>query len=232
MALRAEDIFELFRKTDLKFQETHREFQETKQIVRDLAAQSREADLSFQETKQIVKELAVSSKETDRKFQETDRKFQESQQAFDRQMKVLSKSIGDIGNRLGQFVEEMIAPAVVPLFQARGIEVHQINQRHTAKREGAVAEIDLFVVNSTQAVAVEVKSSLSIAYVDKHLATLARIKWFFPQYAGYEVFGAVAAMVVTAEVAQYAEAQGLFVLQPSGEHIELGNAAGFSPKSW
>jgi hypothetical protein len=34
-----------------------------------------------------------------------------------RQIKSMSKKIGELGNRLGEFVEEMIKPSVVKLFQ-------------------------------------------------------------------------------------------------------------------
>ena len=48
-----------------------------------------------------------------RLFQETDRKFQETS----REIKVVNESIGRLGNRLGDFVEEMVRPAAVRLFR-------------------------------------------------------------------------------------------------------------------
>ncbi len=78
-----------------------------------------------------------------RLFQETDRKFQET----DRLVKQLSKNLGDIGNCLGEFVEHMVAPAVVRLFRDQGIEVHAVYPGIAAKRDGVALEIDLLVVN-------------------------------------------------------------------------------------
>jgi hypothetical protein len=228
MALNAEDIFALFRETTLKFQETDR-------LVKELAASSKETD-------QIVKELAASSKETERMFQETDRRFQETERMFqetdrrfqetDRTIKTLSKNIGSVNNRLGQFVEEMIQPAVLRLFQVRGIAVHEIMRNLVGNRDGIAAEIDLLAVDTTEAVAVEVKSNLAEEHVDQHVQRMDKFKRVFVHYANLQVYGAVAGMVVSPKVARYAESQGLFVLQPSGEHIELGNGPGFSPRSW
>ena len=72
-------------------------------------------------------------KETDRKFQETDRLITEKFQESERLIRELSKKIeetrseiGKLGNRLGEFVEGLIKPSVVKLFQERGIEVHKV----------------------------------------------------------------------------------------------------------
>lgn len=260
MALNAEDIFALFRETTLKFQETDRlvkelavqsketdrKLQETDQIVKELAVQSKETDRKFQETDRkfqetdrkfqetdrIIKALAAQSRETDRLLQETDQEFRESSREFDRRMKLLDKNLGKIGNRLGQFVEEMIQPAIIRLFQARGVEVRETMRNLAARRGDLVAEVDLFAIDTWEAVAVEVKSDLTLGDVDRHLQRLGRFKQLFLHYAQLRIYGAVAGMVVSAEVARYAESQGLFVLQPSGEHIIMSNAPEFSPRSW
>jgi hypothetical protein len=52
-----------------------------------------------EEVWEVLRKLALSSEETDRKMQETDRKLKE-----------VSKAIGRLGNRLGEFIEEMVRP--------------------------------------------------------------------------------------------------------------------------
>ncbi|WP_295409690.1 DUF3782 domain-containing protein [uncultured Thiocystis sp.] len=213
MATSYEEILILFRETDQQFKEIARRFQET--------------DRKFQET--------------DRKFQETDRKFQETFQETDRKLaetgrivKELSKSFGSWHNRLGEFVEEMVRPAVLRLFRARGLEVHQVMRDLTAigddGQEGM--EIDLLITNAVHAVAVECKSRLTVEDVQEHLSRLERFKGFYPQYAGYRLMGAVAAMVLPDEVARFAYRQGLFVLAQSGDAILVRNDDRFTPKEW
>ncbi|MEW6218021.1 MAG: DUF3782 domain-containing protein [Thermodesulfobacteriota bacterium] len=166
--------------------------------------------------------------ETDRKFQETDRKFQET----DRRIKEVTASIGRLGNRLGDFVEEMVRPAVVRLFRERGIEVHQVIRGVSVDRDGEAMEIDLLVVNANDAVAVECKSVLSVDDVTEHLDRLSRFKRLAPQYASLQLMGAVAAMVLPDEVARHAHRQGLFVLAQSGETVTIQNDTGFVPHVW
>ena len=205
--LTKEEIFQLFGESERQIQEIWRLFKET--------------DRKMEETDRIVKETAQQMKETAQQMKETDRKVKE-----------VTRSIGQLGNRLGEFVEEMVKPAVVRLFRERGIEVHQVSRGFEASRDGEAIEVDLLVVNGADAVLVEVKSELKTDDVRDHLARLECFKRLSPQHAGYRVMGAVAAMVVPDEAARYAYRQGLFVLGQSGDTMTLRNDARFEPKVW
>lgn len=176
----------------------------------------------------LFREIADAQKETDRKFQETDRKFQET----DRQLKQIGRRIGELGNRLGEFVEGLVKPAVVRLFQARGIVVHEVHPDVSVDRHNEGIQIDLLVVNDSEAVLVEVKSKLAQADVDEHLERLAKFKRMLPRYADVRAMGAVAAMVVPPEVARHAYRQRLFVLAQTGDSMVILNDDRFQPKAW
>lgn len=189
----------------------------------------------FRETDLRLLALVRQSQETDRQMRETDRIMQETgrrMQETDRKIKELTQSIGRLGNRLGEFVEEMVKPAVVRLFRERGIEVHQVCRGFEASRGDEAIEVDLLVINSTDAVLVEVKSELKADDVRRHLERLECFKRLSPQHAGYRIMGAVAAMVVPDETARYAYRQGLFVLGQSGDTMTLRNDGQFEPKIW
>jgi hypothetical protein len=200
-----------------------------KETERILKEQSIETDRRFQETERILKE---QSQETDRilkeQSQKTDRRFQET----DRQIKQVNQQIGKLGNRLGEFVEWQVRPSAVRLFQTRGIDVHELQSDVEVKREDGGLEIDLLVVNNTEVVLIEVKSKLSQPDVDEHLQRLEKFKRLMPRYQNMKAFGAVAAMVVEKEVANYAYKKGLFVLTQTGENMTILNSTDFKPKSW
>lgn len=197
-------------------------------LLRELVAAQKETDLKFQDTKSLFQDTGRKFQETDRKFQETDRKFQET----DRQIKQVMNSLGRLGNKLGDFVEEMVKPALVRLFQARGIAVHEVHRGVSAERHGEAIEIDLLVVNDSDVVAVECKSSLSTDDIDEHLVRLGKLRRLLPRYAGARVMGAVAAMVLPDDVARYAYRRGLFVLAQSGDGVVIRNDEGFVPANW
>ena len=201
----------------------------------DILRLFQETDRKFQETGSLIKDLFISQKETDRKFQDTDRKFQDTDRKFQdtsREIKVVNESIGRLGNRLGDFVEEMVRPAAVRLFREQGIDVHEVHRGVEASRDGDGIEIDLLVVNTTDVVAVECKSSLSIDDVNQHLTNLNKLKKMLPTYTEKKVMGAVAAMVLPDNVARYAYRKGLFVISQSGDHLLIRNDAKFKPQIW
>jgi hypothetical protein len=169
----------------------------------------------------ILRELAESQKETDRKFQETDRRLKE-----------VTANIGKLGNRLGDFIEDAVRPAAVRLFRERGVEVHEVHQNIRSQRGGEGLELDLLVVNDQDVVAIECKSNLSLDDVNEHLKRLEKLKRLLPKYADSRVFGAVAAMVIPDNVAQYAYRKGLYVIGQNGGHLDIRNDDTFVAGVW
>jgi hypothetical protein len=192
---------------------------------------------------QLLGELIQSQKETDRRFQETERLLQEQSQESDRrfrkterlikeQNKRVDEQLGKLGNRLGEFVEWQVRPAAVRLFQERGIDVTELSSDLSVQRGDEGLEIDLLVVNGSEAIAIEVKSKLTQADVDEHLERLDKFKRLLPRYQSLRILGAVAAMVTPKEVASYAYRQGLFVIAQSGDNLVILNDPKFKPKAW
>ena len=190
---------------------------------------------TIEDIREILKELAQSQQELSQSQQELSQAQQELSQAqkeTDKQINRVSQQIGELGNRLGEFVEWQVRPAVVRLFQERGIDVHEFHPGISVKRDNEGLEIDLLVVNDTDAILVEVKSKLTQRDVDEHLQRLAKFKRLMPRFRDVKALGAVAAMIVPNEVVSYACRQGLFVLVQSGENVIILNDAEFTPRVW
>jgi hypothetical protein len=190
---------------------------------------------TIEDIREILKELAQSQQELSQSQQELSQAQQELSQAqkeTDKQINRVSQQIGELGNRLGEFVEWQVRPAVVRLFQERGIDVHEFHPGISVKRDNEGLEIDLLVVNDTDAILVEVKSKLTQRDVDEHLQRLAKFKRLMPRFRDVKALGAVAAMIVPNEVGSYACRQGLFVLVQSGENVIILNDAEFTPRVW
>jgi hypothetical protein len=92
--------------------------------------------------------------------------------------------------------------------------------------------VDLMVINDKDVIAIECRSNLSIDDVNEHITTLKKIKRMQPRYKNDRILGAVAGMVIPEQVAIYAMRKGLYVIGQNGDHLELQNAANFTPKSW
>ena len=202
--------------------------EDIREILKELAQSQQELSQSQQELSQAQQELSQAQKELSQAQKETDKQIKET----DKQINRVSKQIGELGNRLGEFVEWQVRPAVVRLFQERGIDVHEFHPGISVKRDNEGLEIDLLVVNDTDAILVEVKSKLTQRDVDEHLQRLAKFKRLMPRFRDVKALGAVAAMIVPNEVASYGCRQGLFVLVQSGENVIILNDAEFTPQVW
>ena len=190
-----------------------------------------ETDRQMKETDRQLKERAA---ETDRKFQETKQLLEERSLETDKAIKKGSDNTDKLGNRQGDFVEEMVKPGVVRLFQARGLKVHRTMQNLICRDDGGqhLAEVDLLVVDTDTAIVVECKSFLGIDDINDHLERMAKFKTYWPEYAAYKLLGAVAAMVLPDGVGRYAYRKGLFVLAQTGAIVEIRNDERFEPKVW
>ena len=205
----------------------------------EVEASKRETDRILVELKLGQKELQESQKETDRilkalsaEIKEVSAEIKEVQKETAKEIKAVNTSIGRLGNRLGEFIEDALRPAAVRLFRERGIDVHEVCQNVTSERGDEAFEIDLLVINNNNVVAIECKSNLSHDDVNEHLARLQKIKRFMPRFETSNILGAVAGMVIPDNVAKYAIRQGLYVIGQSGEQLALRNDLEFTPKSW
>ncbi len=169
-----------------------------------------------------------SQEEADRRAAEADRRWVK----LERTVAETTRSVNALTTRWGRFVEELVEPAVIQLFQARGIDIKYIYPKARTRQTGLAMEIDILAVDETVAVLVECKSRLSQDDVDDFVVKLGRFKRSFPQYANYTTYGAVAGIEINDGVDSYAYRQGLFVIRPSGDTVAIVNDMNFRPTAW
>ena len=93
-------------------------------------------------------------------------------------------------------------------------------------------EIDILGVNTTDVVVVECKSRLTQEDVNEFLEKLPRFKTAFHEFRSFKIYGAVAGIEIDKGVDRYAYKQGLFVIKPSGDTVEIVNDDQFRPQTW
>ncbi len=167
-------------------------------------------------------------KETDRRFKETDAKFKET----DKKFKETQKMVGNLTNSWGEFVEGIVMPSVIQMFNERNIEIEKVGQRMKSHKGGETMEIDIIGDNGSYVVAIEVKSKLISNNVIDFIEKLGRFKYFFSNYADKKLVGAVAGITVDDSIKNLAVKNGLFVIMQKGETAQIINAPDFEPNFW
>ncbi len=187
----------------------------------------------------IYKLFQNSQELAENRAAEFDRRMTESRAEADRSMAKLektvertTKAVEALTTRWGRFVEELVEPAVLRLFQEKGIDVKEVYPRARTKRQGFAMEIDILAVDDTELVLVECKSRLSKDDVDEFVEKLTRFKDAFPHYRNYQAYGAVAGIEINDGIDRYAYRQGLLVIKPSGDGVAIANDDDFRPVRW
>jgi len=225
-----DDFYALFRESERQRQETERLLRQSLEISRQ------EFDRRMAESRT---ESDCSKADFDRRMAESKEEFDRSKAEFDRRIAKTERiaaqaneAVNNLSSRWGRFVENLVAPAVLKLFQERGILVERTYQRMRAPRGKQNLEIDIFAVNHDVAIVIEVKSRLTQDHVRKFIHTLEVFKTVFTEYAYHQLYGAMAGIEIDGDVDKYAENQGLFILQQSGDSVCISTDRSFIPRTW
>ena len=182
-----------------------------------------------EENSQGLKEMREQSKETDKRMKESERRMEESSKRLDKQL-------GKLGNRLGEMVEYMVVPNLVEKFRELGFEF-EITHRDTeiVNREYNIfTEVDVFLENGGQVMAVEIKNKLQTKDIDEHLERMEKLR-FLADIRGdkRKYLGAIAGMVFSENEKAYTLKNGLYVIEPSGDTFTITEPSGkYHPREW
>ena len=228
--LRRAEMESIFAEAKLESERRAAEF-ERQAAEAKLENERRSAELERQaaEAKLENERWAAEAKlESERRSAEAERSMAELKRTVER----TSKAVDSLTTRWGRFVEELVEPAVLRLFQEKGIDIKEVYPRARVKRQGIAMEIDILAVDDTDLVVVECKSRLSQDDVDEFIEKLTRFKIAFPHYQNYRAYGAVAGIEINEGIDRYADKKGLFVIKPSGDTVAIINDADFQPNTW
>jgi hypothetical protein len=165
----------------------------------------------------MFKEIALQSKETDRRFKETDRK------------------ISNLGSRIGELIETLVASNLLKKFTDRGFVFTRtnLNVLLTNADNSYLAEIDILLENGNTALAVEVKSRLTVDDVKEHLERMEKLRRYADERGDRRKFlGAVAGGIIPEGVKPFAIKSGFFVIEQSGDTAVISVPEGFIPREW
>lgn len=179
---------------------------EIKKAMADNYSQMLEIRLQMQETDRRMQETDQRMKETDQRMKETDRRMKELQGLFTTQW--------------GKLMEALTRPAALKLFRDIGIDItHEYKEAHYGEYATGAMEVDVILCNTTEAVAVEVKTTCKVSDVQYFMKKMEHFKDTFHPFAQYKVYPAIAALKYDEQSDLYALKHGLFVLHVVGEGL-------------
>jgi hypothetical protein len=228
-----------------ELREIHAETEKGMQEFRDSQQKAHaETEAAIKETQKGLQELKDAQKETQKAHAETEAAIKETQKAHaetevaiketQKALKETQRVVGDLGNKFGEDAEHTLIPGLPEKLKPAGFNFGSISRKRKINDDehNIRAEVDAFLENGTQMMAVEVKAKLHRADVDGHIRRMEKIRAYADLHGDKrDLFGALAATVVTDEERNYALKKGLFVIEPSGEDITVTEPA-VSPRVW
>ena len=162
-------------------------------------------------------------------IKESDRQMKEQMKESDRQMKEQMKEtdqrIKELTTRFisqsGHIIEGLMEPAAMRIFKQAGFDIDKCwkEMKGTNKAIGRRMEVDLFYHDTTESVAVEVKTRCTCADVDHFLQQMQYFKAIFPEFSKSIVYAAIAAINYDRDSDVYASQKGLFVIRVSDNSV-------------
>jgi hypothetical protein len=178
------------------------------------------------ENAQQLKELREGTKETDRRLKETERLVKSN-----------GEQIGGLHNRFGELAEHLVAPGVARRFNELGYHFNiEVTKGLVIKEEGKVkTEIDILLENGECIIAVEVKSKIQVDSknndIEHHIQRLSILRKH-RQSDQRKILGAIAGAIFDSDAKEAALQAGFFVLEQSGDTMQMDLPDGFVPKEY
>ena len=175
---------------------------------------------NFETVWAALQELTASQKETDRILKENAADF--------------NRRLGALTNLFGEVTEHMLAPDLCEKFRDFGLDFPRANPNVfiNDKKNELYLEIDIMLENGDKAMLVEVKTKLTTERINKHIERLEKMRKYANIRGDKRAFlGAVAGVVVTEEVKNYALDKGFYLIEPSGDTFNITPPKN-KPKEW
>ena len=184
-------------------------------------------NVGFEQVWAALDRITERHEKISRQIEENNRLIEKSNQQIEknsRQMDEYNKRFGEFSNRFGEVVEYMIAPKLREKFWDMGLKFNMANPNAVFSDGNKIVlfEVDVLLQNGDKAMLVEVKTKLTAEDVKDHIKRLEKMRAYADCRGDKRLFlGAVAGVVMTANVKEYAFKQGFFVIEPSGETFNI-----------
>ena len=184
------------------------------------------------EDREQLKALRESMNETDRRMKETDRQMKETAL----QMKETDRKISKLGGRFDEMIEHLIAPNIMQKFNALGFEYTSCSQGYKVQEKGnpdIITEVDVLLEDGDIVIAIEVKAKPDKDDVLDHIERMEKLRRAADKRNDNRRYrGAIAGAILSDELRRYILKQGLYLIEQTGDTVQINIPENFNPREW
>ena len=204
-----------------------REAAQREEVARQLAAEAAQR-------RKLAAEREERYRQADDRRKEEEaftRKLQEKNEGRNRKLeREMYRLYGEGDNRWGKLIEALVEANLLTLLQDAGIEVEHALSRRRSRIRGIRREYDLVAVGDSDAVVVEVKTTLRTADVARFTERIGSFREWRWDDARERVWGALAYLTSEGDAAQTAEDAGFYLIRAVSGTARLVNSEEFKPR--
>ncbi len=195
-----------------------------------------ETNRSFLKTNNVIQNLADELgdfKDEMKDFKDEMKDFKDEMKDFKDEIKAenkrMNKQWGELANKMGTIVEDIIAPALPRITRDYfGYEYDAIFTRATVTKpndRGARREFDAIVVCGDAIILNETKTTVRPEYVKNYIEFLRDGEFFdyFPQHAGKKLIPIFSALTIPANLVTKLTKNGIFAMVMTDSNMDIIN---------
>jgi hypothetical protein len=154
--------------------------------------------------------------------------------AFREEIRQAQRTWGELANKMGTLVEDIVAPGIPAVFQAVfgwatfDATIQRMRRRHRTD-SGRTREFDYVVVTRDVVLITQTKRTLRPDDLDEMLAVLHDAREYLPEYQDRPLVGALASFSVDPSLVVAGERRGLLMFGLGTGLLRLLNTPGFQP---
>jgi hypothetical protein len=172
---------------------------------------------------------------TDQELKDLVASLAQSQAETDREIRRVSKLVGDIGNNFGRFTEGMAEPSMRKLLKKFGMTAIHPRAIFRSKDGARTMEVDVLGYDANdlrqEVYIIEVKSRLTTDSVAQALQTIADFRELGPVALRHRpIYGVIAAVDIPKDLDRTVTNRGFYLARINDDTFQLLTPRGFKPK--
>lgn len=149
----------------------------------------------YEDIEYYMRELAYQQMKTEMSVQALSKEMKAFKNEVKQEHKRMNKQWGELANKMGTLVEDIIAPAVRPVFEKYfNCQISDFSVNRRKKIGDLKGEFDIIAISDKHAFVVEVKSRPKNEYLYEFINNLEKFEKLFPEYGDKQlipVFGSL-----------------------------------------
>jgi hypothetical protein len=185
-----------------------------------------------------IEKMWTMFQETEQHLRETLLRLKEIATYMDRRFKELDRKISRLDSRIDDMVDQLIIPNLLGSFCELGYEFDRVapHIQYFDSEGCCIQKVDLLLDNADTALVVDVTMNLTVTDVENHVKRMEMLRCFADEHGGKQkrqkLLGAVAGVIALEGEKAFAIKQGFFVLEQTGDTVQVRVPKGFKPKEW